>query len=127
MTDGPLPREVRELIASRVSSIEQLDVLMVILRGNGPRSVSDVAAALGLARETIGMRLFLLASAGLLDAEGSGDVRYSVARAAAPLAPMLQILADAYQKDRRALSQFLFGEPADPLKSFADAFKLKKP
>lgn len=114
------------MIASRVSSIEQLDVLMHVFRAATPQSVEEVAHALGIARETAGMRLFLLSSAGLLEAEGAPDVSYRTAKAAAPLVPLLDLLAQAYQQDRSAVSGMLFGRPADPVKSFADAFKLKK-
>jgi DNA-binding transcriptional ArsR family regulator len=127
MAELELPGELRELIRARLSSIEQVDVLMYLLRAGGERKVEEVASDLGIARETAGMRLFLLSSAGLLDAKGSPEVRYSIATAAAPLVPLLQTLASAYAADRGAVSKELFGSAADPVRSFADAFKLKKP
>jgi DNA-binding transcriptional ArsR family regulator len=127
MAELELPSELRELIRARLSSIEQVDVLMYLLRSGGERTVGEVASALGIARETAGMRLFLLSSAGLLDGNGSPEVRYGIAAAAAPLVPLLQTLATAYEADRNEVSQSLFQTAADPLRSFADAFKLKKP
>jgi len=75
--------------------------------------------------ESAAMRLFLLASSGLLSFEPSGVPRYRYAETDAEVELLLVELAEVYGRDRQAVAAII-GAPADPLRSFADAFKLKK-
>lgn len=75
--------------------------------------------------ESAAMRLFLLASSGLLSFEPSGVPRYRYAGGEAEVDVLLNELAEAYGEDREAVAAVV-GAPPDPLRSFADAFKFKK-
>lgn len=121
-----LTPEVRELVALRVTSVEQLDVLMLLFKEKGRSwTAAEVARDLGTAPESAGMRLFLLSSTGLLQAEGT-PARYRFSDAAGPLAIFMEPLAAAYEEDRNAVIQQLFSTGSDPVKDFANAFRLKK-
>lgn len=101
---------------------------MLLYRQSGRDwSPAEVAAALQVAPQSAGMRLFLLASAGLLAASGSPDIRYSyVADPALDL--WARLISEAYDQDRRGLYALVpGGASADPAKQFADAFKVRKP
>lgn len=115
----PLQRFVRE----RLPSLEQIEIVL-LLRGDRTRtwSAPEVSQSLGTPPESTAMRLFLLASNGVVSFEGG---RYRAASNAAD-EPLLDELVETYGQNRGALIALVGGQPADPLRSFADAFKLKK-
>lgn len=115
----PLQRFVRE----RLPSLEQIEIVL-LLRGDRERawSAPEVSQNLGTPPESTAMRLFLLASNGVVTFEGG---RYRASSDPAD-EPLFQELVEAYAQNRVALTALVGGQPADPLRSFADAFKLKK-
>ena len=72
------------------------------------------------------MRLFLLASAGLIAFEASGIPRYRYAGLDPETDSLVQELAKVYADDRGAVAAVVQVDSRDPIRSFADAFKLKK-
>ena len=69
-------------------------------------------------------RLFLLASSGLITMEAAGMPRYRYVAGDAETEELLRELAHVCSTDRAAIAA-IAGGPPDPLRSFADAFKLK--
>lgn len=70
------------------------------------------------------MRLFLLASNGVVSFDGSGGVpkyRYNTADET-----LIDQLAEVYESRPGAVFDVVGAPTRDPLRSFADAFKLKK-
>ena len=126
MTD--VSSELREFVASSFSSIEQVDVF-VLLVGAPERewSPQDVAGALGVAPQSAGMRLFLLSSAGLLATSGERDVHYRYVPAPA-LDEIAAAIGEAHRANRPALAAIL-ENPQSPsaARVFAEAFRLRKP
>jgi hypothetical protein len=84
-----------------------------------------VATALGTAPETAAMRLFLLASGGLIAFEPSAIPRYRYASVDVETNSMLQELSEVLAANRDAVMAAV-ESPRDPIRSFSDAFKLKK-
>ncbi len=72
------------------------------------------------------MRLFLLASGGLIAFEAAGIPRYRYTGADPDTHRLLGELAEVYATNRAAIATLVGAAPPDPLRSFADAFKLKK-
>ena len=72
------------------------------------------------------MRLFLLASSGLISFEASGIPRYRYVGSDPETDALLGELAEVYAANRAAIVSLVGGQAADPLRTFADAFKLKK-
>ena len=122
-----LTTELREFLSSKFSSIEQVDVFVLLLgepeRRWTPQAVAD---ALGIAPPSAGMRLFLLASAGLVASSGEREVSYWYAPSPA-LDFAGAVIRDSHRDDRAALAAVLAGGagPA-PADAFADAFRLRK-
>jgi hypothetical protein len=86
-----------------------------------------VATELGTPPESTAMRLFLLASNGILTFESAGLPRYRYATMDAESEEMVGQIAEAWDQHRDELTLAFGGTPsADPLRSFSDAFKLKK-
>lgn len=110
-----------------MSSADQIEIVVLLL-GDPTRSwtASEVAEALKMVPESTAMRLFLLASAGLIVFEPSGVPRYRYA-AEGTTDRMLRELAAVYAADRAAVLRAIEErETVDPVTSFADAFRLKK-
>jgi hypothetical protein len=122
----PISDELETFLKARLSSPDQIDIVMLLL-GDPSRSwtAPEVAAAVRAAPESTAMRLFLLASGGLIAFEPSSVPRYRYAPTDPDTDRLLRELATIYETDRAALLRTIEA-PADPLRSFADAFKLKK-
>lgn len=118
---------LRAFLQERLASFEQIEIV-VLLFGDPARSwtAPEVAAALGMAPEPAAMRLFLLASSGLIAFEPTGVPRYRYVAADEPTAALVGELAGVYRSNRAAIAALTGAPPADPIRSFADAFKLKK-
>jgi hypothetical protein len=123
---SPISEELERFIRERLPSVEQVEIVL-LLRGDHSRawSAPEVANSLGTPPEPTAMRLFLLASNGLLAFEVAGLPRYRYAADAAMDAKIAE-LAEIYLNRPAALEGILDGAARDPLRSFADAFKLKK-
>ncbi|HYC93479.1 MAG TPA: hypothetical protein VEO54_30010 [Thermoanaerobaculia bacterium] len=120
---SPLSEPLQRFVRERLPSLEQIEIVL-LLRADHTRSWSapEVSQNLGTPPESTAMRLFLLASNGVVTFEGG---RYRAASDAAA-EPLFEELSTAYAQNRPALTALVGGQPADPLRSFADAFKLKK-
>jgi hypothetical protein len=125
LPNSPSPA-LQEFLQQRLTSIDQIDIVLLLMREPARSwTAPEVASAVGTAQESAAMRLFLLASGGLLTFEPAGIPRYRYAVADADTQATLSELAELYDRDRNAVAA-LVGAPPDPLRSFADAFKLKK-
>jgi len=89
-------------------------------------SAPEVSQKLGTPPESTAMRLFLLASNGILVFEGAGVPRYRFNAADTAVDGLVDEMVRIYDSNRSALYDIVGAPPADPLRSFADAFKLKK-
>ena len=87
---------------------------------------AEVAAELDMAPQSAGMRLFLLASSGLLGAGGGAEAVYQYVADPA-LDALAAALAAAYADSPDQIHALVTDAPRpDPAKQFADAFRLKK-
>lgn len=120
-----LSQNLERFIRERLPSTEQIEIVL-LLRADRERSWSapEVAQKLGTPPESTAMRLFLLASNGVVTFDGSGGVpryRYNAADET-----LIDELAEVYQSRPGAIHDVVGAPVRDPLRSFADAFKLKK-
>ena len=120
-----LSETLERFLRERLPSSEQIEIVL-LLRGDPERawSAPEVAQRLATPPESTAMRLFLLASNGLVAFESAGMPRY---RYAPQFENEITELEELWTSRRELLTP-LIGAPAnpDPLRSFADAFKLKK-
>lgn len=123
---GAVSEQLKAFLEQRLSSLDQMEVVM-LLRADPARSwtAPEVASALRTAPESAAMRLFLLASGGLIAFEPSAIPRYRYASVDDETNSMLQELSDVLTANREAVLAAL-ESPRDPIRSFSDAFKLKK-
>lgn len=125
MSDG-ISESMKSFLLQRLASIEQIEIVL-LLRKDRARSLTapEVAAELRMPPEAAAMRLFLLASGGMLLFESSGVPRYRYAGSDPETEALVSELAEVYASNSGAVAALL-GVPADPLQSFADAFRFKK-
>lgn len=118
--------QLKKFLEQRLSTLQHIEVVL-LLRGDPARSwtAPEVAATLGSAPETAAMRLFLLASGGLIAFEPNSIPRYRYANTDAATDSMLQELTEVFTANPEAVAAAVEA-PRDPIRSFADAFKLKK-
>ena len=123
-----ISEELRQFLQQRLASVEQIEIVL-LLKSDPSRSwlASEVASRLGSAPESAAMRLFLLASAGLIFFEASGVPRYRYAGDGGATDALLNELAAVYASDPEVVTAVVEAPaPPDPLRSFSDAFKLKR-
>lgn len=113
-------------MVSKFGSADQLDVFVLLHRhADRAWTPAEVAEALRMPSQSAGMRLYLLASAGLLVSSGMPDIRYSYAADPA-LDLWARLVVEEYERNRRGLYGLLpGGQAADPARQFADAFKVR--
>lgn len=119
---------MRAFLGERLSSADQIGIVLLLL-GDPSRAwtASEVAKELKMAPESTAMRLFLLASQGLILFEPSGVPRYRYACGDETTDRLLRELSSHYTTDRaEVLRAIKTPAESDPIQSFADAFKWKK-
>lgn len=123
---GAVPDEVKRFLAEHVRSVMALELLLV-LRADPARTwtAEQLCRELRCGHDWMNRELARLAERGLVTkAEDSGEFRYArnPVEADGPMA----WLAASYPDRRYSIIQAIYAGPADPIKSFADAFRLRK-
>jgi hypothetical protein len=123
-----LTDELVTFLKGRLTTADQIEIVLLLLRDPSRSwTASEVSGELGMAPESAAMRLFLLASQGLILFEPSGIPRYRYAGADETTDRLLQEMASNYATNRAEVLRAIDARTdADPIRSFADAFKLKK-
>jgi hypothetical protein len=127
LSSRSLPPEVERLISGHFDSAEQLDILL-LLHGQPERQwvATEVSKAIFSVPTSATRRLKELVAAGFLLSMGEGDPRYWYSPESESLRVQVDALAAAYRADRVAVINRIFQKPTDPVKSFANAFRLRR-
>ena len=127
MSDASLPPRVQRFIESHIDSIEKLEVLL-LLRNQPARAwtAAAVAQELRIMEASAMGRLEDLCARGLVSCEGGTPATYRFAPTAADDAQAVTELATTYATRRVSVITFIFSQPMDRIRSFANAFRLKK-
>lgn len=122
----PISNALETFLKERLPSYEQVEIVL-LLRRDRARSwtAPQVASELGTPPESTAMRLFLLASNGLVlfDATGIPAYRYAELNDNEAL---LDELEKVRSENPAALRAIVGGAAPDPLRSFSDAFRMKR-
>ncbi|HEU4455453.1 MAG TPA: hypothetical protein VFR81_20490 [Longimicrobium sp.] len=125
--DGDL-KDVRKFIAEYLGSAEQLEVLLLLHAERGRDfTAAEVSERVYTVPAAALMRLDDLTSAGLLTSDLASDPRYRYAPSSPGLAERVDALAEAYRADRVAVVRLIYEVPKDPVRSLADAFRVRRP
>ncbi|HET6881686.1 MAG TPA: hypothetical protein VFI31_16100 [Pirellulales bacterium] len=123
-----LPDEIRRFIAGNISSVAQLEVLL-LLRENRQRewTADEISRALYAAESGMAEQLNDLVAKGLayLTQAPKSRFRYRP-EMEDELDKAVESLARFYKERRVAVISLIYSEPTDKARSFADAFRIRK-
>jgi hypothetical protein len=120
------PDDVQRFLSEHISSVAQLEVLL-LLRSQRERewSPADVAQALYTTPEVVAEQLDELRRRGLL-AVNEGESHYRYWPVSPDLDTQVDALAVTYRERRVAVITYIYSQPLDKVRTFADAFRLRQ-
>lgn len=121
------PADVRAFIADHISSIAQLEMLL-LLRNDPAKTwdVAEISKALYATREMSAGQLASLQDCGLVTVSEEPEHRYQYQPGTPELEDVVNRLAELYKERRVSVITVLYSEPVNKVQTFADAFKLRK-
>jgi DNA-binding MarR family transcriptional regulator len=124
----PFPADVVRFLDTFVESIDQLEILRVL--GEDPargRPVSALAAEVQATRVATAAHAAALRGRGLIATEGpEGDPVCRFAPASPELDALTRRVLALYRERPVSMIKYVYARAADPLRAFADAFRLRK-
>lgn len=127
MADTGLSEEVKTFITEHISSVEQLEVLLLLHREQQRWSAQEVSQELRIDPASAAERLADLQGRGLLvESAGETTPLYQYQPQKSNLDYTVNDLAKAYQEYRVTVISLIFSKPIDKIRTFADAFKFRK-
>ncbi len=118
---------VRRFIVDHVDSVEQLEILLLLHQHPGRTwDAEAVARELRISALSAGDRLEDQARAGLLARVEGSPGRFRYAPGTPALDEAVSGLATAYAERRVTVINLIFSKPVDKIRTFADAFRLRK-
>lgn len=130
MSTESLPDEVTQLLQASVRSIEELEVLLRLRSENLPRRASQLSEALNIHDSITESALLNLEQAGLVARAEDGRA-FRFAPAKPELAPAVEALADAYQRNRVLVIMTISSNAIERMRHgvlqlFSDAFRISR-
>ena len=119
--------EVRAFIAEHIQSVVQLEVLLLL--ANRPReswTPASVARALQIDTAWVERQLDNLAARGFLTRATHPEPDYHYNPQAPGLQKAVARLAQVYNERRVTVISMIYSKPADALRAFTDAFRIRK-
>jgi DNA-binding MarR family transcriptional regulator len=124
----PLPEEVKKFMEANIDSVDQLEILRVL--GEDPHkewSAPDLAREVQTQPDTIDAHLAALRSRGLLITETrQADLLCRYGPDSPEREAILTRLLQVYRERPVSMIKLVYARARDPLKTFAEAFRLKK-
>jgi hypothetical protein len=124
----PIPNEIVRFIHEYIDSVEQLEVLL-LLRSSAPSAwtAEAVARDLRTAESSVTARLKTLHAQKLVEAAtAESGTAYRYAPDGVGTDRLVGELASEYALRRVAVITLIFSKPNDAVRSFADAFRIRK-
>lgn len=125
--NSSVPPDVEAFIRERISSVEELEVLLLLFASGG-KSWSAAEASQQLYRQvdSVSARLETFRAAGFVIMDDQNPPRYRY-DAASPHHAMVSNLEAAYKERKDTVIRLIFETPRDHLRLFSDAFKIRRP
>ena len=122
-----IPDNVRTLIASHINSVVQLELLLLLhAQPARARTARDISNELRVDPGWVTTQLRDLCSSGLLACQDASSPAFQYAPASPAIADAVSGLAQTYATHRVTVIGLIFSKPVDPIRSFTDAFRLRK-
>lgn len=124
MSDDPLLPHVRALLAERIESVAQLELLLFMYSRRGlALQPGDAAGELRISADWTRSQLDVLTDRGLLARRGEGYAYFP----APGLDEAVRDLAQAYRNFSVTVVRAIYSRQDQGLMRFADAFRLRRP
>ena len=126
MSGGELPKDVRDLVIGHIDSVVQAEILLLLQSNPGQAySAEQVGQVLRIDANGAEAQLAHLQSHGMLRAGPDGG-GYVYGPQSVQLSDAVAGLARAYADRRVTVIALIYSKPTDQLRSFADAFRIRK-
>ena len=127
MTEADIPQHVRDFVIAHIDSVLQLEVLLMLFaQPDHGFGADDISRQMHLDAAWVAEQLAGLCAAGALTCTPPPNQVYRYQPARPEIDQAVRGLADAYAQRRVSVIGLIFSKPIDRLKSFADAFRLRK-
>ena len=125
--NGIISDVARRFLARYIDSVERIEVLHLLQRDPAKKwSAKTVASALGIRQSAADRQLAKLCAFNLLNVQIAHDLFYWYEPRPPALEREAAATLDDYQRHRLAVINLIAGSPEEPVRSFADAFRLTK-
>jgi hypothetical protein len=128
VSESDIPKPVRDFVTEHIDSVLQLEVLLLLVAQPARWfTPDDVGTELRIEPRWVSSQLERLCAANVLTCNSDArpaSYRYDSTRTDQDAA--VQGLAAAYAQRRVSVISLIFSKPVDRLRSFADAFRLRK-
>jgi len=119
--------DLRDFIVNEVGSIAQLELLLLLHQdARKDWSAEEAARALYTATDATSALLEGFRARGFVSSSENSPVRYQFAARSPEQEQLVRDLADLYQARRVTVINLIYAGPEQKLRSFADAFRLRK-
>lgn len=127
MGETGISTRVQNFLADHIESVLDLEVLL-LLRDRPDRSwtAAELAQDLRIDPGWAGSQLAKLASSNILKRDSADSGQYRYAPASPGMDAVIADVANAYASHRVTMIGLIFSRPTSTLKSFADAFRIRK-
>ena len=124
----PIPEEVKRFLEAHIDSVDQLEILRVLGEDRDREwAATDLARTVQTQPQAIGPHLTALAGRGLLITQArEADLFCRYGPATSELEAMMGQLLQVYRERPVTMINLVYARAREVLKSFADAFRLKK-
>lgn len=126
-TLSELADDIQRFIAENISSVAQLEVLL-LLKAHPQQSwnADEVATALYAGSTLLADELAAWRSRGLLEVAPDRPDAYRFAPRTPDMAAVVETLEEAYKNRRVSVITAIYSKPVDKIRTFADAFRIRK-
>ncbi len=127
MADANITAEVEQFVARHIDTSEQVEVLLLLQRSpERTWNVNAVYQQILTSRESVARQLDLLCASGLAEMRGEEPNVYAYRPKTPELDATVQSLATAYRLVPHRVIELIYAKPSNAIRSFADAFRLRK-
>lgn len=127
MSSEDIPQNVSQFIVDHINSVEQLETLL-LLHAEPARewTAEQIAKELRTSTDAARLRLTELKRIPCVEEISSAPPKYRFATSNAALCPIVDAVARQYKDRRVSIISLIYTKPANELRAFSDAFRIKK-
>lgn len=127
MSEEAIPPRARQFITERIDSVMQLEVLLLLAGQPGKVwTAPDLAQQLRIDPAWVESQLRAMAAGGLVTVAEGAPAQFRYEPRTPDLAATVQDVAQAYADRRVTVIGLIFAKPTEKIRSFADAFRIRK-